>query len=274
MRFEYREIPADMKAQCDEYRAKLVEAAAEGNEELLHKYLEDEQLSTEEIKQGPARARDPQRDLHRHLRLRLQEQGRAGRARRGHRLHAVADRSAGRQGPDRGQRGDEITRPPTDEAPFSALAFKILNDPFVGNLTFFRVYSGHAVVGRPGVRAEPLAQGAHRPPAADARERPRGDQGSPRRRHRRGRGPQGRDDRRHAVRPGRRHRAREDGIPGPGDLGRRRAEDQGRPGKDGHRAAAPGARKTRRSACRPTRSRARRSSPAWASCTSRSSSTA
>ena len=52
MRFEYREIPADMKAQCDEYRLKLIEVAAEGNEELLHKYLEGAALSIEEIRSG------------------------------------------------------------------------------------------------------------------------------------------------------------------------------------------------------------------------------
>ena len=96
-----------------------------------------------------------------------------------------------------------------------------------------------AEFGRPGVRPGAAQEGAHRPPAADARRRTRRDQGSPRRRHRRGRGPQGRHDGRHAVRPGKHHHAREDGVPGAGDLGRHRAEDQARPGKDGPRAAAP-----------------------------------
>jgi elongation factor G len=52
MRFEYREIPDDMKAQCDEFRTKLVESAAEGNEELLNRYLETNTLSTEDIRKG------------------------------------------------------------------------------------------------------------------------------------------------------------------------------------------------------------------------------
>ena len=129
-------------------------------------------------------------------------------------------------------------RPPTMQ-PFSALAFKILNDPFVGNLTFFRVYSGHAQFGRHRVRADQGQERAHRPPAADARERAHRDQGSARRRHRLGRGPEGRDHRRHAVRSRQAHHAREDGVPGARHLGGGRAEDQGRPGKDGRRAAAP-----------------------------------
>ncbi len=79
-------------------------------------------------------------------------------------------------------------------------------------------------------------EGTHRSPAADAREPARRDQGSARRRHRRGRRPEGRDDRRHAVRSERADHAREDDLPGAGDLAGRRAEDQGRPGEDGHRA--------------------------------------
>jgi elongation factor G len=52
MKFEYREIPADMQAQCEEYREKLVEAAAEANDDLMHKYLETGELTVEEIKAG------------------------------------------------------------------------------------------------------------------------------------------------------------------------------------------------------------------------------
>ena len=174
----------------------------------------------------------------------------------------------------RRRRRAEATRTADDDAPFSALAFKILTDPFVGNLTFFRVYSGVLNSGDQVYVPTKSREGAHRPPAADARQRARGDQGSARRRHRRGRRPEGRDDRRHAVRSRQRHHAREDGVPGAGDLGRRRAEDQGRPGKDGPRAAAPREGRSVVPRAAPTRSPARPSSPAWASCTSRSSSTA
>ena len=76
-----------------------------------------------------------------HVRHGVQEQGRAGAARRRHRIHAVAHRDAAHQGHE-SAKGEAITRTARDEEPFAALAFKILNDPFVGNLTFFRVYSG------------------------------------------------------------------------------------------------------------------------------------
>ncbi len=140
MRFEYREVPEDMKAQCDEYRLKLIEAAAEGNEELLHKYLEGATLSIEEIRRG-LRARAIRNEICIVT---------CGSAFKNKGVQAVLDAvieympSPAEVADVRGQTedGEEITRAPTDEAPFSALAFKILNDPFVGNLTFFRVYSG------------------------------------------------------------------------------------------------------------------------------------
>ena len=141
-KFEYREIPAEMRAECDEWRAKMIEAAAEGDEELLHKYLEDGDLSVEaEIKKG-LRARSIRNEIvHLHVRLGVQEQGRAGDARCDHRVHALADRNAAGQGPAAPTARKAYARASDDEK-FSALAFKILNDPFVGNLTFFRVYSG------------------------------------------------------------------------------------------------------------------------------------
>ena len=82
-------------------------------------------------------------------------------------------------------KGEEVTRRTADDEPFSALAFKIMNDPFVGNLTFFRVYSGTLEAGSYVYNATKEQAGAHRPPAADARQQARGDQGGPGRRHRR-----------------------------------------------------------------------------------------
>jgi elongation factor G len=140
MRFEYREIPTDMVAACNEWRAKMVEAAAEGSEDLLHKYLEEGDLTEAEIRAG-LRARVLRNEICLVT---------CGSAFKNKGVQAVLDAviefmPAPTEVPDvRGQTetGEEAARKSTDDSPFSALAFKILNDPFVGNLTFFRVYSG------------------------------------------------------------------------------------------------------------------------------------
>ena len=140
MKFEYREIPADMLLECEEARAKMIEAAAEGEESLLNKYLESGELSDEEIKQG-LRARALKNEVCLVT---------CGSAFKNKGVQAVLDAVVeympsptevpSVKGMD--ERGEPMTRKPDDDAPFAALAFKILNDPFVGNLTFFRVYSG------------------------------------------------------------------------------------------------------------------------------------
>ena len=139
-RFEYREIPAEMRAECEKWRAKMVEAAVEANEELLNKYLEGAELSNEEIKAGLR-----QRALRNEICLVT-----CGSAFKNKGVQAVLDAvveymPSPSEVPDvKGQSegGAPMARKATDEEPFAALAFKILNDPFVGNLTFFRVYSG------------------------------------------------------------------------------------------------------------------------------------
>jgi elongation factor G len=140
MKFEYREIPSAMRAQCEEWREKMVEAAAEANDELMHKYLETGELSIEEIKAGLR-----ERSIRTEICLML-----CGSAFKNKGVQAMLDavieympspvEVPAVKGLD--DRGGEATREGSDEAKFSALAFKILNDPFVGNLTFFRVYSG------------------------------------------------------------------------------------------------------------------------------------
>jgi len=140
MRFEYRAIPTDMLEQCKEYRDKMIEAAAEADEELLHKYLEHTELSDEEIRRG-LRARAIRNEICITL---------CGSAFKNKGVQAMLDAvvefmpSPVEMPPVKGidERGQEATREASDDAKFSALAFKILNDPFVGNLTFFRVYSG------------------------------------------------------------------------------------------------------------------------------------
>ncbi len=140
MRFEEREIPTDLKQPAKEYREKLIEAAAEGDEELLHKYLESGTLSIEDIKRG-LRARCVKGEIVPVL---------CGSAFKNKGVQAVLDAvvdylpAPSDRPPVKGflENKTEATRTASDDEPFAALAFKIATDPFVGNLTFFRVYSG------------------------------------------------------------------------------------------------------------------------------------
>jgi elongation factor G len=140
MKFEYREIPDDMRKECEEWRGKMIEAAADGDEALLNKYLESGSLSDEEIKKGLR-----ERAIKNEICLVT-----CGSAFKNKGVQAVLDAiveympSPAEVPPVKGQSetGEPMTRKADDAEPFAALAFKILNDPFVGNLTFFRVYSG------------------------------------------------------------------------------------------------------------------------------------
>jgi len=140
MNFEYREIPEALRAQAALLRAQMVEAAAEANDALMDKYLSGEELSMVEIKAGLR-----ERALRNDIVLCM-----CGSAFKNKGVQALLDAivdfmpSPAELPPVKGvdDSGDPATREGRDEAPFAALAFKILNDPFVGNLTFFRVYSG------------------------------------------------------------------------------------------------------------------------------------
>jgi elongation factor G len=138
--FQEEDIPAELAGLAEEWHDKMIEAAAEADEELLEKFLEDGQLTTDDLKRG--------------LRLRCLS-GEivpvvCGSAFKNKGVQAVLDAvidylpSPIDRPPIRGLEEDEseAERPASDDAPFSALAFKIATDPFVGNLTFFRVYSG------------------------------------------------------------------------------------------------------------------------------------
>ncbi|HEX9877956.1 MAG TPA: elongation factor G [Gammaproteobacteria bacterium] len=140
MSFEEKEIPESLRAQAKESRDKLIEAAAESDEKLLDKYLESGELSAEEIKRG-IRARCLAGEITPVL---------CGSAFKNKGVQAVLDAvidflpSPDDRPPIHGILEDdsESERHATDSEPFAALAFKIATDPFVGNLTFFRVYSG------------------------------------------------------------------------------------------------------------------------------------
>ncbi|WP_027159765.1 elongation factor G [Methylobacter luteus] len=141
MTFQEKDIPADMQELCEEWREHMIEAAAEANEELMEKYLEEGVLTNEQIKQG----------------IRVQTIANqvvpafCGSAFKNKGVQAMLDAVVEYMPAPtdvqaiKGLLEDEITeadRPASDDAPFAALAFKIAADPFVGALTFFRVYSG------------------------------------------------------------------------------------------------------------------------------------
>ena len=138
--FELHDIPADMADACQEWREHLVEAAAEGSEELTNKYLETLELTDDEIKLG-LRLRTLRNEVVPVL---------CGSAFKNKGVQAMLDAiieympSPTEVPAIRGEleSGEEGKRPSGDDEPFAALAFKIATDPFVGNLTFFRVYSG------------------------------------------------------------------------------------------------------------------------------------
>ena len=140
MKFEYREIPPELLASAKEWREKMVEAAAEANEELMNKYLEEGDLSEAEIKFG-IRTRTIASEIQ------PMYCGSAFKNKGVQRmLDAVIDFMPAPIDipPVTGTDDDEapVSRNADDGEKFSALAFKLMTDPFVGQLTFVRVYSG------------------------------------------------------------------------------------------------------------------------------------
>ena len=140
VKFEYTDIPADMKDLVEEWRGKMVDAAAEANDTLMEKYLENGDLSEEEIIAG-LRERTLRNEI---------IPVTCGSAFKNKGVQFMLDcvvhflPSPVDVPPVDGKDldGNEIVRKPDDNEPFSALAFKLATDPFVGNLTFLRCYSG------------------------------------------------------------------------------------------------------------------------------------
>ena len=140
MKYEARDIPAELLATAEEWRGKMVECAAEADEELMNKYLEEGELSAEDIKKG-IRARTIASEIVPMF---------CGSAFKNKGVQAMLDAVIEYMPaptdipPVKGLDDDDkpITRTAADEEKFSALAFKIMTDPFVGQLIFFRVYSG------------------------------------------------------------------------------------------------------------------------------------
>ncbi|KTD05787.1 elongation factor G [Fluoribacter gormanii] len=140
MTFQYKDVPDDLKEQCEEYRALLIEAAAEANEELMEKYLDGQEFTEAEIKKALRQLTISNQIVPVFCGSAFKNKG----------VQAVLDGVIEYlpsptdipdvQGVD--EDGEPASRKTSYEAPFSALAFKIATDPFVGTLTYFRTYSG------------------------------------------------------------------------------------------------------------------------------------
>jgi elongation factor G len=145
--YEIQEIPADLQEKAEEYRAALVEAVAESSEELMEKYLEGEEPSIEELKAGIRKLTVNSEIYPVFCGSAFKNRGVQPM------LDAVIDflpnplDVGAMVGHDPRDEEIELTREPSEDAPFSALAFKIATHPFFGQLNFIRVYSGKAVSG-------------------------------------------------------------------------------------------------------------------------------
>ena len=176
------DIPADMLEEAKHYREQLIEKVSEADDKILEKYLHGEEITEDEIKAA--------------LRKRVNQLG----AHRGEKAEPAfvpvicgsAFKNKGVQplldavvdylpspvdvpaikglDPDKGRRGDRSSARRATTRRSAALAFKIMTDPFVGQLTFFRVYSGVLTSGHVDLQRDQAEERAHRPPAEDARE--------------------------------------------------------------------------------------------------------
>jgi len=175
-KFDYVDIPAELLEQAKEWREKLVEAAAESDEELMNKYLEGNELTEEEI-QKALRKRTIDGEIQPML---------CGTAFKNKGVQRMLDAvieylpSPVDIPPVDGEDddGEQAQRKAEDTEKFSALAFKLMTDPYVGQLTFVRVYSGVLKSGDTVYNPVKGKKRAYRPYLADACQQPRRNQGS------------------------------------------------------------------------------------------------
>ncbi len=237
MKFEFKEIPAELAGPGEGVARQDGRGRRRGERGAHAQVPRGRRALRRGDQDGPAQAHDRQRDRADAVRLRVQEQGRAGDARRRGRLPAGADRHPAGEGRARQRQGRQpqglrrrgLRRPRVQDH----------DRPVRRPAHLLPRLLGRGELGRHDLQPDQGQEGAHRAPAADARQPARGDQGSARRRHRRGRGPERGDHGRHDLRRGEPDHPRAHDLPGAGDLAGRRAQDQGRPGEDGRGAEPP-----------------------------------
>ena len=194
MKFEYRDIPAGAaRASAEEWRAQDGRGRGRGaTRSCMQQVPRGRRAHRGRDPARPARARDQERDRARAC------AARRSRTRACRRCSTRSSSTCRRRSRCRRSRASTRERRagrrarPRDDEPFAALAFKILDRSVRRPADLLPRLFRRAQLGRHGLRADQGQEGAHRPPAADARQRARGDQGGARRRHRRGRRPEGR----------------------------------------------------------------------------------
>ena len=209
--FERVPIPAEYAAQVREYREHLLDALSEVDEKLMEQYLEDKKLEPADLRAAVRVGTLAMKHVPVICGASFKNKGVQPL------LDAVVDYLPSPLDipPMQGINPETMepeTRLASDAEPFTALAFKLMNDPFVGQLTFLRVYAGTLDVGHARLQLDAAEEGADRAPAPDAREQARGDRGRGRGGHRRRGRPQVRAHRRHALRREPADRARENGL--------------------------------------------------------------
>ena len=192
------EIPADMAELANEYHEKLMDAVSEVDDEIMEQYLGGEEVSIDKIKAAIRKATIDNTMIPVTCGSSYKNKGVQEM------LDAVVDympspwtKRASRASTPTPTRRTSVPLP--DDAPFSALAFKIATDPFVGKLCFFRVYSGTLAKGHHGAQLHQACPGAPGPDLADARQSPGGHRHGVLRRHRRRRGREEHHHRRHLL---------------------------------------------------------------------------
>ena len=257
-KYHDEEIPADLKDKAHEYRNILIEAAVELDDDAMTAYLDGTEPSEEVLNGLIRKAVRSITFIPIFCGSAFKNKGVQPL------LDAVVDcicrrRSiAKRSRASTSNTGEEMVRLPGDDEPFSMLAFKIMDDPFVGTHDLLR--ASIPAISNPARQCRQFDQGqerAHRPHAADAREQSRRHQGSLCGRHHRACGSQGDAHRRHALRSAEASDPRADGIPRSGHRDRDRAEDPSPIRKSSASLWRSSRRRIRPSASRPIRNPAR-----------------